>query len=117
MSDSGALPRISVVTPSFNQGPYLERTISSVLDQNYPNLELIIIDGGSTDQSVDIIRKYERHLGYWESQPEPGQTNAINKGLPPPTGAILTWLNSDDYFLPGALTTVAETALAHPEAG
>jgi len=112
-----ALPRISVVTPSFNQGPFLERTIHSVLDENYPNLEYIIIDGGSTDGSVEIIKRYERHLAYWVSEPDRGQSNAINKGLNRATGTILTWLNSDDYYVPGALEIIATAAGAHPEAG
>lgn len=111
------LPRISLVTPSFNQGPYLERTIRSVLDQNYPNLEYIIIDGGSTDESVDIIKKYEPHLAYWVSEPDRGQTHAINKGFARATGTVFAWLNSDDYYLPGALETIGTAALEHPEAG
>src|SRR5713101_5148149 len=110
-------PRISVVTPSFNQGPYLERTICSVLDQNYPNLEYLIIDGGSTDESVEIIKRYERHLTYWVSEPDSGQSNAINNGLARTTGTILAWLNSDDFYLPGAFQTIAEAAVAHPESG
>jgi glycosyltransferase involved in cell wall biosynthesis len=105
------------VTPSFNQGRYLERTIQSVLDQNYPNLEYIIVDGGSTDESVDIIKKYESHLAYWVSEPDAGQGNAINKGLTRVTGTILAWLNSDDYYLPGAFEAIAEASLAHPDAG
>ena len=117
MASPRALPRISVVTPSFNQGRYLERTIQSVLDQNYPNLEYIIIDGGSTDESVDIIKKYDPHLAYWVSEPDAGQSNAINKGLTRATGTILAWLNSDDYYLPGAFGAIAEASLAHPDAG
>src|SRR6202521_5828217 len=111
------LPRISVVTPSFNQGPYLERTICSVLDQNYPKLEYIIMDGGSTDESVEVIKRYERHLTYWVSEPDAGQSNAINKGLARTTGTIRTWLNSDDYYLPETFETIAEAAEAHPESG
>src|SRR5262249_31640504 len=107
------LPRISVVTPSFNQGPYLDRTICSRLHQNYPNLECLIIDGGSTDESVEIIKRYERHLTYWVSEPDTGQSNAINKGLAHATGTILAWLNSDDRYLPGTLDAVAAAAVAH----
>jgi glycosyltransferase involved in cell wall biosynthesis len=115
--EAPAYPRISVVTPSFNQGPFLERTIRSVLDEHYPDLEYIVIDGGSTDGSVEIIKRYERHLAHWVSEPDAGQSNAINKGLNRATGTILTWLNSDDYYVPGALEVVARAAAAHPEAG
>src|SRR5437660_10608827 len=114
MADRLTLPRISIVTPSFNQGPFLERTIRSVLDENYPDLEYIIIDGGSTDESVDIIKRYARHLAYWVSEPDAGQSNAINKGLRRATGTILAWLNSDDCYLPGVFQTIVETARAHP---
>src|ERR1700682_3938734 len=117
MADGLTLPRISIVTPSFNQGPFLERTIRSVLDENYPALEYIIVDGGSTDESVAIIKRYERHLAYWVSEPDAGQSNAINKGLNRATGTILTWLNSDDYYMPGTLDSIATAAVAHPEAG
>lgn len=110
------LPRICVVTPSFNQAPYLERTIRSVLDQGYPNLEYIIIDGGSTDGSVDVIKRYEDKLTYWVSEPDNGQTHALNKGFARATGDFLCWINSDDFFLEGSFVAFAETAMKHPEA-
>jgi len=101
-------PRISVVTPSYNQVAFLEKTIRSVLLQGYPDLEYIVIDGGSTDESVAVIRRYAPWLAHWESERDRGQSHAINKGLARATGDILCWLNSDDYFLPGALRTVGE---------
>lgn len=99
-------PRITIVTPSYNQGRFLEETIRSVLLQGYPNLEYIIMDGGSSDESVAIIQKYSTWLRYWESGPDGGQSAAINRGFSFGTGAILGWLNSDDFLLPGALATV-----------
>ncbi|MEP7340416.1 MAG: glycosyltransferase family 2 protein [Acidobacteriota bacterium] len=110
-----SFPRITVITPSFNQGQFLEQTITSILDQGYPNLEYIIIDGGSTDHSVDIIQKYAGRLAYWVSEKDRGQTHAINKGLERATGDIIAYLNSDDYYLPGTLHQVAEYFGQHPD--
>jgi glycosyltransferase involved in cell wall biosynthesis len=102
------LPKITIVTPSFNQGNYLEKTILSVIGQGYPNLEYIIMDGGSTDESLNIIRKYEGHFAHWESGPDKGQADAINKGFQIATGDILAWLNSDDMYLPGTLNYISK---------
>ncbi len=103
-----AWPKISIITPSYNQGQYIEQTILSVINQKYPNLEYIIIDGGSTDNTVEIIKKYEKHITYWVSEPDRGQSHAINKGLERCTGDVFNWLNSDDYYAPEALIKVGE---------
>lgn len=103
VSNDFSWPKISIVTPSYNQGQFIEETIRSVLLQGYPNLEYIVIDGGSTDGSVEIIQKYEPWLKSWVSEPDNGQTNAINKGWRQSAGEYVTWLNSDDLLLPGSL--------------
>ena len=109
-------PKISIITPSFNQGIYLDDCIQSILGQDYPNLEYFIIDGGSKDQSIRIIKKYEEQLSGWVSEPDQGQSDAINKGIKSASGDLIAWLNADDYYLPGALQTIAATYLQHPEA-
>ena len=109
-------PRLTVITPSFNQGQFLERTILSVLNQNYPNLEYMIIDGGSSDGSVNIIRAYEPYLAYWVSEQDKGQAHAINKGLRRATGKWAAFQNSDDLYVPGAFAAFSEAARDNPEA-
>ena len=108
-------PKLTIVTPSFNQGRFLEETILSVLNQDYPNLEYIIIDGGSTDNSVDIIRKYEDRLAYWVSEKDRGQSHALNKGLEISTGEIIGWINSDDIYMPWTFRTAVKTLITRPE--
>lgn len=112
-----AAPLISIVTPSFNQAKYLRRTILSVLAQDYPNIEYTIIDGGSSDGSRDIIREFEDQLAYWESIPDHGQTDAINKGFAKASGKYLAWINSDDVYQPGAITEAVTYLENHPEVG
>src|SRR5262249_45830023 len=112
MSDGRNWPRISIVTPSYNQGRYIEETIRSVLLQGYPNLEYIIIDGGSTDETIEIIERYHDGLTFWSSEPDNGQSHALNKGFARATGQILAWINSDDMYLPGAFARIA-TAFEH----
>ena len=111
------LPLVSIVTPSFNQARFLEAAIESVLGQDYPHLEYMIVDGGSNDGSLEIIRKYERRLAWWVSEKDAGQTDAINKGLARANGRILAWLNSDDSYEPGALRAAVDFLLGHPETG
>ena len=116
MYKNKTMPKISIVTPSYNQGEYLERTISSVLEQDYPNIEYIIIDGGSTDNSVEIIKKYEKYISFWTSEPDKGQADAINKGFSKASGDIIAWINSDDMYLPGAFNIAAEAFMKNPDA-
>ncbi len=115
LPDGRPWPRVTIVTPSFNQGQFLEETIRSILLQNYPNLEYIIMDGGSTDNSVEIIKKYEPWIDYWESKKDRGQAHAINKGFRRATGEIIAWLNSDDTYFPGAIKEAAEFLAIHPD--
>jgi glycosyltransferase involved in cell wall biosynthesis len=111
------LPLVSIVTPSFQQARFLEAAMRSVLDQDYPNLEYMIVDGGSKDGSLEIIRKYADRLAWWVSEPDTGQTDAINKGFARAHGQILAWLNSDDTYEPYAVTEAVEFLLAHPKVG
>lgn len=106
--------KITIVTPSFNHSTYLEQTIDSVLSQNYPNLEYIIIDGGSTDGSLDIIKKYEKHLTYWVSERDDGMYDAINKGFEKSTGEIMGWINSDDFYYPHTFSVLNDVFDAFP---
>ena len=108
--------KISIVTPSFNQGRFLEETILSVLDQNYPNLEYIVIDGGSTDETLDVIRKYEDRISFWVSEKDRGQVHALNKGIEKTTGDVFGFINSDDVYLPGTFKTIGEHFEADPQA-
>jgi glycosyltransferase involved in cell wall biosynthesis len=110
-----SLPRITVITPSYNQGKYIEQTIKSISGQNYPNLEHLVVDGGSTDQTLDVLRKYEHQLR-WVSERDRGQSDAINKGLQQATGDVICYLNSDDLFTPNALFKVGAFFQAHPQA-
>ncbi len=110
-------PLISVVTPSFNQARFLDATIQSVLSQTYPNLEYILVDGGSTDGSLEIIKKYAHRLAWWTSEKDQGQTDAINKGLAHAKGSILAWLNSDDTYLPGAVASAVQSLQGDPRLG
>jgi glycosyltransferase involved in cell wall biosynthesis len=109
------LPGISIVVPNFQGGKTLEHTLRSLVDQQYPNLEIIVVDGGSTDESLDIIRRFEPHIAWWVSEKDNGQSNAINKGFAHCQGEIVNWLCSDDYLMPGALQIVGNTFAKRPD--
>jgi glycosyltransferase involved in cell wall biosynthesis len=117
LKSSANLPKVSIVTPSYNQARFLEDTLRSVLQQDYANVEYIVVDGASTDGSVEIIEKYADRLDWWVSEPDRGQTDAINKGFARATGDILAWLNSDDTYKPGAISEAVAFLQAHTEVG
>ncbi len=111
------VPKVSIITPSFNQGRFLKDTIRSVLEQDYPDFEYLIVDGGSKDESVEIIKKYQEHLAWWVSEKDRGHADALNKGFSHARGDILAWLNSDDTYFPGAISQAVACLMEHPEVG
>ncbi len=117
LSSNNKFPTISIITPSFNQAQFLEATMRSVLEQDYPHVEYIVVDGGSTDGSVELIKKYADQISWWVSEPDQGQTEAINKGFAQASGDILAWLNSDDTYEAGAVTEAVAFLQAHPKVG
>lgn len=108
-------PKISIITPSYNHGEYIEETVRSIILQNYPNLEYVIMDGGSKDQTVEIVSSYKEHVTYFVSEKDRGQSHAINKGIQLVTGEVINWINSDDYLLPGALYQVGKFFIENPD--
>ena len=110
-------PLVSIITPSYNQVQYLEDTIQSVIQQDYPNIEYFVVDGGSTDGSLEIIERYKNKLAWWVSEPDQGQADAINKGFRKASGEIIAWLNSDDLYLPGAISSAVELFHENPTSG
>jgi len=117
MNPLSAQPRVSIVTPSFNQGQFVEESIRSVLEQDYPDIEYIIVDGGSTDNSVEIIRKYQDRLSWWVSEKDKGHADALNKGFSHASGEILAWLNSDDIYCPNAVSQAVSELKTNPLVG
>lgn len=110
-------PKVSIVTPSYNQATFLESTILSVLEQDYPNIEYLIIDGGSSDGSIEVIRRYEDRVSFWMSEPDAGQTDAINTGFERASGQIFAYLNSDDLYRQGAVREAVDYLVSHPDMG
>src|ERR1051325_8996633 len=117
MNSLSDFPKVSIITPSFNQGQFLEASIQSVLEQDYPNLEYILVDGGSKDNSIEIIKKYQDRLTWWVAEKDKGHADALNKGFSHTTGEILAWLNSDDLYFPHAVSEAAEILKPSPAGG
>src|SRR5512140_543243 len=117
MSPLSPNPKVSIIMPSYNQGQFLEASIASVLAQSYPNIEFIAVDGGSKDNSAEILKKYEQHFAWWVSEKDKGHADALNKGFSHASGDILAWLNSDDVYLPNAVAQAVSVLQEHPEVG